>query len=75
MAMIDEASDPQANVAELLISAGYGAPAPVTTSSDQTTVAAEPHGKECLELILTYILQFFITYKEQSVTSALYDAF
>lgn len=51
--MTDEASDPQANVAELLISAGYGAPAPVTASSeeqvDQITVAAESHGKECLE--------------------------
>ncbi|AWP17728.1 putative tudor domain-containing protein 1 isoform 2 [Scophthalmus maximus] len=48
VAMIDEASDPQANVAELLISAGYAAPAPVTTASDQqvdqTTIAsAEPH--------------------------------
>ncbi|XP_062270369.1 tudor domain-containing protein 1 isoform X1 [Platichthys flesus] len=36
VAIIDEASDPQANIAELLISAGYAAPAPVaTTSSDQ----------------------------------------
>ncbi|XP_070708417.1 tudor domain-containing protein 1 [Pempheris klunzingeri] len=35
VAMIDEASDPQANVAELLSSAGFAAPAPVTTSSDQ----------------------------------------
>lgn len=53
VAMIDEASDPQANVAELLISAGYGAPAPVATSSDQqvdqTTAAAEPHGGKCLK--------------------------
>lgn len=52
VAMIDEASDPQANVAELLISAGYAAPAPVTTASDQqvdqTTIAsAEPHGEKC----------------------------
>ncbi|XP_028423126.1 tudor domain-containing protein 1 isoform X3 [Perca flavescens] len=50
VAMIDEASDPQANVAELLISAGFAAPAPspVPISSDQqadetATVAAEPH--------------------------------
>uniref|UniRef100_A0A8D0CN87 Tudor domain containing 1 n=1 Tax=Sander lucioperca TaxID=283035 RepID=A0A8D0CN87_SANLU len=50
VAMIDEASDPQANVAELLISAGFAAPAPppVPTSSDQqadetATVPAEPH--------------------------------
>ncbi|XP_042253348.1 tudor domain-containing protein 1 isoform X1 [Thunnus maccoyii] len=51
VAMIDEASDPQANVAELLISAGYAAPAPVNTSgdqqADQATAAAaapaEPH--------------------------------
>ncbi|XP_070783515.1 tudor domain-containing protein 1 [Enoplosus armatus] len=48
VAMIDEASDPQANVAELLSSAGFAAPAPVTTSSDQqadqtATAAVEPH--------------------------------
>ncbi|KAM9336898.1 tudor domain-containing protein 1 [Symphorus nematophorus] len=48
VAMIDEASDPQANIAELLTSAGFAAPAPVTTSSDQqedqtaTTAAVEP---------------------------------
>ncbi|XP_072229012.1 tudor domain-containing protein 1 [Leuresthes tenuis] len=44
--MIDEASDPQANIAELLISAGYAAPGPVTTSAAQqaneTTATAEP---------------------------------
>ncbi|KAF3704392.1 Tudor domain-containing protein 1 [Channa argus] len=33
VAMVDEASDPQANVAELLISAGFGVPAPVANSS------------------------------------------
>uniref|UniRef100_A0A8C4HZP5 Tudor domain-containing protein 1 n=1 Tax=Dicentrarchus labrax TaxID=13489 RepID=A0A8C4HZP5_DICLA len=48
VAMIDEASDPQANVAELLTSAGFAAPAPapVTTTSDQQvdqTTTAEPH--------------------------------
>ncbi|XP_040922770.1 tudor domain-containing protein 1 [Toxotes jaculatrix] len=48
VAMIDDASDPQANIAELLISAGYAAPAPVTTSSEQqvdrtTIAAADPH--------------------------------
>uniref|UniRef100_A0A3Q1I304 Tudor domain containing 1 n=1 Tax=Acanthochromis polyacanthus TaxID=80966 RepID=A0A3Q1I304_9TELE len=51
VALIDEASDPQANVAELLISAGYAAPAPnptpptPPTSSDhqteETTASAE----------------------------------
>ncbi|XP_047464892.1 tudor domain-containing protein 1 isoform X2 [Mugil cephalus] len=35
VAMIDEASDPQANIAELLISAGYAAPAPVTCGDHQ----------------------------------------
>ncbi|XP_071319718.1 tudor domain-containing protein 1 [Trachinotus anak] len=48
VAMIDEGSDPQANVAELLISADYAAPAPIPTMSDQqvhqTVIpAAEPH--------------------------------
>ncbi|XP_023281805.1 tudor domain-containing protein 1 [Seriola lalandi dorsalis] len=47
VAMIDEGSDPQANVAELLISADYARPAAVPTSSDQqvdqtVTPAAEP---------------------------------
>ncbi|XP_028990018.2 tudor domain-containing protein 1 [Betta splendens] len=45
VAMIDEASDPQANMAELLISAGFGAPAPVGTIADERvdqTTAAEP---------------------------------
>uniref|UniRef100_A0A665VK44 Tudor domain containing 1 n=1 Tax=Echeneis naucrates TaxID=173247 RepID=A0A665VK44_ECHNA len=46
--MIDEGSDPQANVAELLICADYAAPAPVSTSSNQqvnqTVIPpAEPH--------------------------------
>lgn len=64
--MIDEASDPQANVAELLKSAGFAAPAPapapapVTTSSDlqadQTATAAEPPGKICLKLILVTLI-------------------
>ncbi|XP_029312233.1 tudor domain-containing protein 1 [Cottoperca gobio] len=48
VAMIDETSDPQANVAELLTFAGFAAPAPLQTSSelqaDQTaTAAVEPH--------------------------------
>ncbi|KAG8008701.1 Tudor domain-containing protein 1 [Nibea albiflora] len=47
VAMIDEASDPQANIAALLISAGFGTPAPVTTGTEQqadqtTTAAVEP---------------------------------
>ncbi|KAE8284044.1 Tudor domain-containing protein 1 [Larimichthys crocea] len=47
VAMIDEASDPQANIAELLISAGFSTPAPVTTGTEQqadqtTTAALEP---------------------------------
>uniref|UniRef100_A0A8C3ALW9 Tudor domain-containing protein 1 n=1 Tax=Cyclopterus lumpus TaxID=8103 RepID=A0A8C3ALW9_CYCLU len=45
--MIDEASDPQANVAELLCAAGFAAPAPIPTGSDQqadqtATAAVEP---------------------------------
>ncbi|XP_059180349.1 tudor domain-containing protein 1 [Centropristis striata] len=48
VAMIDEASDPQANVAELLTSAGFAAPAPPPTSGDHqveptAAAAAEPH--------------------------------
>lgn len=48
VAMIDESSDPQGNVAELLSAGGFAAHAPVATSSDQqadqTTAAVEPHG-------------------------------
>uniref|UniRef100_A0A673ANQ3 Tudor domain containing 1 n=1 Tax=Sphaeramia orbicularis TaxID=375764 RepID=A0A673ANQ3_9TELE len=40
--MFDEASDPQANVAELLLSAGYAAPAPVNTSNDQQAEKTTP---------------------------------
>ncbi|XP_045924899.1 tudor domain-containing protein 1 isoform X3 [Micropterus dolomieu] len=47
VAMIDESSDPQGNVAELLSAGGFAAHAPVATSSDQqadqTTAAVEPH--------------------------------
>ncbi|XP_063748517.1 tudor domain-containing protein 1 isoform X2 [Eleginops maclovinus] len=47
VAMIDEASDPQANVAELLTAAGFAEPTPLPpASSDQQpeqTAAAEPH--------------------------------
>ncbi|XP_041672490.1 tudor domain-containing protein 1 [Cheilinus undulatus] len=35
VSMIDEASDPQGNVAELLISAGFAASAPIISCSDQ----------------------------------------
>lgn len=58
VAMIDEASDPQGNVTELLISAGYAAPAPVNSSGDQqpdqtTALPAptKPHSKKCLKYI------------------------
>lgn len=61
VAMIDEASDPQANVAELLTSAGFAAPAPITTSSDQqvdqtTNPAAETHGGKSLKLSLITLI-------------------
>ncbi|XP_041830466.1 tudor domain-containing protein 1 [Melanotaenia boesemani] len=55
--MIDEASDPQANIGELLISAGYAAPTPATTSVDQQTVEGGPTGEphvslpECAPLV------------------------
>lgn len=56
VALIDEASDPQTNVAELLTSADFAAPAPVNTSNDQQanqkeTVTADQHGGKCLILI------------------------
>lgn len=56
VAMIDEASDPQANIAELLISAGFSTPAPVTTGTEQqadqtTTAALEPPGGQRVKLI------------------------
>lgn len=61
VAMIDEASDPQANVAELLISAGYASAAPVNISSeqqvDEKTAAPQPQGGNLLyPYILTQIL-------------------
>lgn len=37
VAMIDEASDPQANIAELLCSAGFSVPAVVATRTEQQT--------------------------------------
>nr|XP_004567589.2 tudor domain-containing protein 1 [Maylandia zebra] len=45
--MIDESSDPQANIAELLISAGYAAPCAVTTDNE-TVVTAEAQACEPL---------------------------
>lgn len=53
VSLMDEASDPQANVAELLISAGYAAP---STSCSQpaeqaTTAAGEAQGKQASKLI------------------------
>lgn len=54
VAMIDKTSDPQANIAELLTSGGFTAPAPVTACSDQqadqtATAAAEPQGGKFLK--------------------------
>ncbi|KAK5881266.1 hypothetical protein CesoFtcFv8_022086 [Champsocephalus esox] len=48
VAMIDEASDPQANVAELLTAAGFAVPAPLPPTvseqqAEQTPAASEPH--------------------------------
>ncbi|XP_028331268.1 tudor domain-containing protein 1 isoform X2 [Gouania willdenowi] len=54
--MVDESSDPQADVAELLISAGYAAPAIVHTQSDQrgkeTTTTPEKHNVPAQELLV-----------------------
>lgn len=53
VALYDESSDPQVNAVEMLISAGFSVPAPVTTSHEHqveqkvTTAAAEPHGGKC----------------------------
>lgn len=51
MSLIDEASDPQADFAELLISAGYAAPASVSTTvnpaaeeTKATTTTADSSG-------------------------------
>ncbi|XP_034050539.1 tudor domain-containing protein 1 [Thalassophryne amazonica] len=46
MTMIDESSDPQDNIAELLISAGYALPATITNdqqAEQKPAAAAEPH--------------------------------
>lgn len=42
--MIDESSDPQANIAELLVAGAYAAQLPVTISTDQEK-PVQPHGK------------------------------
>uniref|UniRef100_A0A672JGL6 Tudor domain containing 1 n=1 Tax=Salarias fasciatus TaxID=181472 RepID=A0A672JGL6_SALFA len=42
VSMVDETSDPQANMAEVLISAGYAAAAAVGTKSDSPAEAAAP---------------------------------
>ncbi|KAM8730279.1 tudor domain-containing protein 1 isoform 2-T2 [Acanthopagrus schlegelii] len=63
VALYDESSDPQVNAVEMLNSAGFSVPAPVTTSSEQqveqkvvTTAAAEPQGPPpaCEPLLWTY---------------------
>ncbi|XP_074520237.1 tudor domain-containing protein 1 isoform X2 [Halichoeres trimaculatus] len=46
VALIDESSDPQANVAELLTYAGFAVPAPVSTNSDQQTSQAADAAEE-----------------------------
>lgn len=52
--MIDKASDPQDNVAELLTSAGFAAPVAGTTSMNQQAdheASAEVHGEMCLQIL------------------------
>ncbi len=61
VALIDDASDPQANVAELLTSAGFAAPAPIITNNDEqtdktTTPAAKTHGGKSLILIFIILI-------------------
>lgn len=74
VAMSDESSDPQADIAELLISAGYATPALVKARGDQqvdqaAAVAEEPSGKTSLEKShLKYVLEFV---KESLVASNL----
>lgn len=75
VAMSDESSDPQADIAELLISAGYATPALVKARGDQqvdqaaAAAAAEPSGKTSLEKShLKYVLEFV---KESLVASNL----
>lgn len=51
VALIDEGSDPQVNVAELLISAGFGTPASAIAGDDQLeekdVVTTKTHGEDC----------------------------
>lgn len=49
--MLDKASDPQDNIAELLIAAGFAAPVVVTSSMNQQAdhkASAEEHGETCV---------------------------
>lgn len=49
--MLDKASDPQDNIAELLISAGFAEPVAVISSMNQQAdhkASAEEHGKTCV---------------------------
>lgn len=55
--MIDESSDPQANIAELLISACYAAPCAVTTDNE-TAVTAEAQGM--MDLKVMVLLGFLV---------------
>lgn len=55
VALIDEGSDPQVNVAELLISAGFGTPASAMGGGgdhqleEKAVVSTKTHGEDCPE--------------------------
>lgn len=60
VAMTDENSDPQANIAELLTSAGFSTPSPpppppVQPSDPEAAAAREPQGDSTLLLLLFII--------------------
>lgn len=51
--MHDKARDPQVNIAELFISAGFAAPVAVTSSMNQQAdhkASAEEHGETCVSI-------------------------
>lgn len=56
--MLDKASDPQDNIAELLISAGFASPVAATASMNQQAdhkAPAEVHGEACLQIFWSLI--------------------